>query len=554
MIGGRPTAPLVGTLAALAVAACSLVVDTNADQCHQNSDCPVPGDTCSLQRVCVPASVTDGGSDAGDVGRVCSDQACCSAAQCMAAHGGEPYACPRPGQACVRLKTDACPRLLGAASDPSAILLGVVGRISGDTASLTAQQVDAMELAVSEVNSATLGIPGAAGAPARPVAAIACDEGVDTELEHLIDELHVPAIVALGTSGFVVGLTPKLVATDTFMMCANCGSPALTTLDDHDLVWRTQPTLTDSGKAEAVYFAELESKVRAADAIAPSAAIKLAAVSSKAFIYAAATESFATDVRYNGGKTALANQGNFLRIDYDDPGTTPGVDLKALANQVIAYAPQVVAISGSCETLSILSTIEDGWTTGPRPYYLGNSGIECPELFDFVAARPDVRARVRLFDFVPPVESASAAQGFGIRLKTKYASDDPIATNGPYDGMYGTLYAVAAVDPSKPLTGSLIAAQVPRLAPPAATKIPIGPNDFPNGVSILRKGSSIDLIGVFTDMNFDANGDVHGDSALLCVAPTTTAFDAGAPSYGLYFTQRIYTSATGTLSGVDDCP
>lgn len=95
---------------------------------------------------------------------------------------------------------------------------------------------------------------------------------------------------------------------------------------------------------------------------------------------------------------------------------------------------------------------------------------------------------------------------------------------------------------------------MPRLASPGGTKLPVGLPDFPNGVSILRKGGSLDLIGVFTDMNFDQNGDVHGDSAVVCVIPVATPLDAGAPVYGLHFTQRVYSNATGQLSGTDDCP
>ncbi len=544
------------TLGATALFACSLIVDTNADPCSSSADCPVPGSVCGPDRICTkPLAAAEAGVEAGVDAGDCTDQRCCSAAQCRAAHGGDPYTCPKPGEACVPLKTAACDRLLGNDKDPNALVVGILVRLSDSNGPLSLQLLEVMDLAISEVNGATLGIPGPAGKPARPIVGVVCDELIDTEGKHLIDELHVPGLIVLGSSAFTVGLAPKLVATDTFAMCPNCGSPALTTLDDKNLIWRTQPAVPDLGKAMAAYFPELEAKVRAAFGLG-SSAIKVAVANNKSFLYTSATENFVGGLTYNGGKTALQNGANFLRVDFDDPATVPTVDLQAVANQIIAYAPPIVAISANVDGVAILTAIEAGWTgPGPKLYYLGQSALETPELNDYVAAHPTISARIRLFDFTTPVESGNVFSSYALRLNSQHPTNDPLGNSNIYDGTYAALYAIAAVDPTLPLTGSLIAQQVPRLGPPGGTtKLGVGPTDFPTGVSLLRKGGAIDLLGTFTDLNFDTNGDVHGDSALFCVTSIPTALDAGGPSYGLFVTKRVYTSATGQLTGTDDCP
>jgi hypothetical protein len=540
-------------LAATALAACSLIVDTNADPCRSDGDCPRPGTVCGPERVCVaPPDAGAPDVDAPDA-LACTEESCCSAAQCMSIHGGEPYACPRPGKACVPLKTEACQRLIGKYDDPNALVIGIFGVLSGDQAPTTQAMVDIADLAFSELNVATLGIPGASGSAARPIAAVVCDQLVDVPATHLIDELHVPAILAVGSSGYTVAITPRLVASDTFCLCAVCGSPALTTLDDHGLVWRTEPVLSDLAPAMAAYFPELEANVRSADGI-PSAPIKVAVLSSRAFIYSSATDKFIAGLQFNG-KDPLANGANFFRIDYDDPTATTNIDFQAIAEQIVAYGPQIIVVSGNEELPgTVMPAIDAAWGGSPRPYYLGHAGLSTQSLYSYVAADPTRRQRLRLFDFVIPEESAAAYAAYAIREHSRYPGQDPNANQNVYDATYATLYAIAAVDPTLALTGSRIAAQVPRLAPPAATKIAIGPSDLPSGISILRGGASIDLIGVFTDMNFDAVGDVHGDSALICLAPVSSPVDSGAPTYAEYFTKRVYTTATGQLSGTDDCP
>jgi ABC-type branched-subunit amino acid transport system substrate-binding protein len=551
-----------GIAIVIAAGGCSLLVDTNADPCRTDGDCRRAGSVCTPEHLCMapadagaPDVTTSDASDTLDANDAdtCTDQACCSTGQCRALHGGEPYACPSPGHACVPLKTESCSRLIGAYDDPNAVVIGIVGLLSGASASTQNAMIDIVDLAFSELQLATLGLPAPAGSPARPLAAVACDELTDPDQKHLLDELHVPAIVGLGTSGYTVGLTPRLVASGTFFMCANCGSPALTSLDDHELVWRTEPSIPDMAMAMATYFPELEAKVRAADSIDASTPIKVAVLSNRVFIFSSATDKFVGNVSYNG-KTPLANGANFFRVDYDDPNTAI-VDLQAIANQVAAYAPNIIVLSGAEELpATVMPAIESAWGASPRPFYVAHSGISTDSLYTFVAGDPTRRARLRWFDWVTPAESQSVFASYAIREQARHPEQDPSENSNAYDAAYATIYALAAVDPAAPLTGAAIAQAVPRLVPPAPTTVAIGPSDLPDAFASLRKGSAIDLVGVFTDLDFDGQGDVHGDSALACMAEGSTPVDAGAPVYVQYYTQRVYSTATGQLSGIDDCP
>jgi hypothetical protein len=539
--------------------ACSLLVDTNADPCKTDADCKQSGATCGPEHLCVaPAepsadAATDVAADAAtepDVGTTCTDQACCSTPQCIADHGGAPFTCPRAGSPCVSVITPACPRVIGDATAPGAVLIGFVTPLTGSNAQTGAASTDLADLAIHELEQSTTGLPGEGGAH-RAVAAVVCDDVDDAAFTHLIDELHLPVIVSGGTSARTVDVTPKLVKSDVFYMCGDCGSPALTTLDDHALVWRTNPSLADYGAAMAAYVRDdVEALVRTANGLSPTDPVRLAIVSSRAFLFSSTSDVFASRVVYNG-KTPLGNGGNFLRLDYDDPVENPNVDLDAIVASVVGYAPHVIFIAGGDEAfLSLMPEIEAGWTQAVRPFYV--SANTQASTYTFIAAHPDVRTRYRNVSGTYDQTSRPFHDAYVLRMNARFPSGDPDLVANVYDALWSTFYGMAAVDAAVPLTGSRVAAAMERLTVPP-NRVGVGPADANQGFAALQQDGGIDLVGVYTNLDFDSAGDVHASASVSCAAPTQTPLDAGV-GYGNFDTKRLYDPTTDQMTGVDDCP
>ena len=119
--------------------------------------------------------------------------------------------CVQATHTCVPLKSEDCPTVTGDYKDDDAIIIGSMFAFGGAQASASTAHQNAAALAIHEIRGAG-GIPGGVGGSARPLAMISCDASADLVRagKHLIDELHVPAIVGPNGSQDTLELSRQL--------------------------------------------------------------------------------------------------------------------------------------------------------------------------------------------------------------------------------------------------------------------------------------------------------------------------------------------------------
>ena len=498
----------------------------------------------------------------------CSQEHCCSHAQCTDQSGGAAARCTIAGGACAPVVTPVCAKVVGDASDPNGILIGAIFPLSEeeDVESGRVSQ-DVVELALSEIQSAAQGLPGGPGGARRPVSAVVCDSGRDAMVaaEHLVKDLHVPVIIGPGRSTDAITLATRLtVKSDVLVICPTCASPALATLDARGLVWRTITSTELEGRVLAAALSDLEAGLRSGSGLAPGEPLRVALLSSKEFVTAAPANLFASSLRVNG-RDAIANGNNFLRLDFAPDLAQDRPNYSPIVARLIAFAPHVVVALGDTELNTILlPAIEKGWPeTGPRArpsYLLGSNGYST-QIIEFVRGNEALRKRVVGVAETTPRASVPAKNAYSLRYRSAYGElpGDPMTQ--VYDAVYMVIYAIAAAGDSEPLTGTAIAKGFRKLLSPAPVRIAVGPDD--NGINralaTLSKGGRIDLIGASGELDFDESGELPlGDSALWCVSRTSYASapgkDAGDEGLRIFETERTYDVKTGHFTGRFACP
>lgn len=486
----------------------------------------------------------NGGQDASSLG-------CSANAACAEGHGGAPQVC-RAGR-CVRLLDSSCHRVIGNYKDEHALLLGVVFPRNETKSVQTGidASVNAIELAIDEISSATLGVP--MGGTRRPLAAVVCDTAPDVRAvtKHLVDDLGAWAVMGTlyskdcGDIAVNVALPAK-----TMLFCPLSSSPALAALPRQGLVWRTTPQSTNQARAMAALLPELEPVARAAGRLAAPSPVRVVMLVSRSSFGLSMAEIVTPLVRFNGNKSAIDNGRNFSRIDYDDPRDKSDASYVDVVKRIVEVAPHIVIAIGNEElTLKILPALETAWPAdAPRPIYeLSDLDATLPSLLPFARMNKTLRRRIYgIFQHVPADQAAF--DQFALRYRARYGlvpDVDPTAGASSYDATYALAYATCAAGKTEP-TGPDLAGGMARLSPPGR-RINVGPADLPKGFEILQAGGRIDLEGALTKMDFDASGDTTADFAVWCIGRD----DGGdvAPRR----TDQIYDPATGALRGALKC-
>ncbi len=208
---------VAAVLCAPQLASCNLVVDTSTEQCESDADCSTKGSefagtVCSEQRVCERL--------------VCSSSAECTARL------GVPAVC-RPGDnSCAALLTEDCTEIFpeDALGEGETIVLGFMGPLRDQFASVGNPLKQGAELALNEIETRTNGLPAAGGSQQRHLVMLGCHDIDDPErvARHLVDEVQVPAILGPAFSGITVQVTTDVTVPSKVMtISASCGARRL---------------------------------------------------------------------------------------------------------------------------------------------------------------------------------------------------------------------------------------------------------------------------------------------------------------------------------------
>ena len=217
-------------------------------------------------------------------------------------------------------------------------------------------------------------------------------------------------------------------------------------------------------------------------------------------------------------KTVLIDEYDFTKPDQN-----------AVVARHLAFEPDIVVLAGTGEAISfVMKPLEEQWPAGtPRPEYVLIDSVKVPELTTLATGNDDLRHRVRGTGIVPGPESVPVNEGFKTDYLVAFSGGNAnISGMGPtYDAVYSMAYAIAA-NGDATVTGAAIAANLSKLAG-GSTVIEVGTRDISKAFARLTDGDSIDTVGTFGRLEWDANGAVLGGTLeMWCIGAS-----GGTPAY-----------------------
>jgi ABC-type branched-subunit amino acid transport system substrate-binding protein len=516
--------------------------------------------TPGKQDAAVPDGVAPVGQDSA-VPPKCPDAGApvrtCTAAKCTT-DLGEPAVCV--DNACVKVKSRECQKIIGDVSDDNVILLGQMTDVNGPDKASGVGRTRAIELAIKEINDQTGGVVTADGCGKRPLAALVCedsntvldvDAGVDggsydrtAAATHLAKELKVAAILGPHNSSNSIAVT-KAVANPNkeLLVLPTAGAAEITglaeaTVEGTRIVWRTVPTDALQAKAVARVGEKTQADIKAANA---NKTIKAAIVSRGDAFGRGLRDGIKAEFKLNG--TTWGDASNTANI-YEKEYVTPGAVPTTIKDELIQFQPDIVFFFGLGEIFNPviggfednnLSTNIDGGGTPIKPVWISSASGQRNELLTAISTRPDLRLRSRGTSSV--LLTPLAADFFNIRFKVAYPDTKELVFGmaQSYDSVYLVAYAIGATKPAQTTqVSSFDVAKAMSNMTGGTLRVDVGPVKLKDGMEAVRKGDKIDFNGAVGPLDFDnAAGEAPGDYAVWCVR---TDPNTGAP---------IFENATG---------
>jgi ABC-type branched-subunit amino acid transport system substrate-binding protein len=570
--GQSALAVLLPLAAAVWVAACSVLVDTTADQCSKDADCTSKGAAfagmvCSAQGVCAKpagaAGASGAGGAAGSAGAAGAEGGCTTNLECVTKLGDNQI-CRKTDHVCVSLLSEDCIRVVGDYKNDDAFFVGSVAPTVGSDQSTGLAIQNSIELALNDFLSSSNGLPPAKpGGASRPIVLVGCNDNSDSDIavraaQHLVGDLGVPAIIGAAFSGITIKMaTTVTIPGGTLVISPSATSTAITDLADNGLVWRTSPSDVIQSDALVKFMPQLEAEVRSLAGLAADAKMKVAMLNKGDSYGKGLSDSLITDLSFNG-LPALENADNFVSFNYgnpDDPKSDPTKYPDALT-KIFQLKPHLIMVFGTNEGVTeIFQKVEEGWATEAgasyRPFYIFSDGGEVTDLWEYLRAKDaDDSMRKRVIGTVPGTNNANY-KIFRNLYNSKISdgtTPDIFGTAGAYDAMY--LLAFAASTASEGITGASLAQGLGRLVPPGATIKAVSGQINP-GFTALQSGQNIDFEGASGQLNFDVKtGEASSDIQFWCSPKGSDGKAATGSNTGAFYdaaTQAVSKDAMATL-------
>lgn len=495
---------------------------------------PVP--ECTTNKDCTDALLAQGLGDGGASGE---DGA---AAVCV----------KKPSPHCVRLLSDDCDSIVGPYLDEQAIVIGSLFQTKGATNLTNVPRQQAAWLGVEQIN-ASGGIPaGSTSANPRPLVMVSCNttRNVIEAASHLVDELHVPAIVGPNTSQDTLDVSTKVsVPGGTVLMSPSGVASSIASLIDNDLTWLMVPSDVQRAPLMLSQINELETNLKAERS---KSTIKLGIVFRDDAL-GRGTRTGLNGLTLNGKSMAdPINLNNNVQID---PYVGTALDQQAIVTKYLGFLPDIIVLAGTAEVITkVLIPLEAQWPTSvPRPSYMLIDPSKGPELLMAVLNNPNgLKQRIRGTGITPgpagagtPAETFNAFQvDYNVRFKTLAT----VSGMGPArDAAYAIGLALAATR-TQEVSGASVAQGLRKLAG-GATKLELTGSNVLPAFQKLAAGEKITAVATFGLLDWDANGAVRGGTLeMWCIGGTDAV-----PVYGS--SGLFYDLKTQTPSGAyTQCP
>ncbi len=363
------------------------------------------------------------------------------------------------------------------------VKLGILGDLTGPIESLAPPIVAGAQLAFDHVNAQGGVLDGAQ--IVSVVGDSACDPSVaGPAADKLVNTDQVTAMVGAFCTGATIGAaTAAGIPGNVVQISPSASAPALTTLDDNDLVYRTTP----SDAFQGVKMAEL----------LLSKGIKDVALTYVNNDYGKGLADVFEETFEAGGGTVSANAAHEDgKADYRaELGQLAGGGAENLV--ILAYA------SGSGQTI-----LRQAVETGNFITYIGGDGMVGDDLLTGIDA-------ASVEGFIATRAGAYAGESADLYKKlAEEAGQDPNATYAPqaYDAAF--LLALA-VEKNGSADREGLSAALREVASAPGEKIL--PGEWEKAKTLIAEGKDIDYDGAGGPVDFDEAGDVDGVIVELAV-------------------------------------
>jgi hypothetical protein len=514
-------------------------VDAGADDA---SDAAAP--ECTTNAQCTALATLEGPIDAGAL-EGAAPAAGDAAVFTGSVDGGVfPAVCVQSVGKCARLLTPDCQGLYGDYQNDNSILLGTFFITSGTSGASNVPRQKSAILAAQEINSSIAGgglPPLSPQGAVRPLVVVECDPSQDTvrTAQHLVNDLHVPAIVGPNAAQDVLDVTQQVSAKGgTLLMSPTALASPITYLVDNGLTWRDVPSDDQRAKLVIDQINELETNLHM---MGRGPTLKLGIVYRTDALGLSALASISGQLRFNGSVISDPANASNVSLDHyvlanDIPSQT------AIATKYAAFQPDIVFITAQEQVADVVIPLEQALTDAgaadagaadggaiARPYYVCSDAAKTQAFLSGATAAKvpaDFAARVRGIGVRPDGDSTAVFAAFNTAFTSSYGSNPGTSGMGSsYDAMYAIAYAIAAT-PGLPVTGASVAQGLGSLGEGAS--INVGQGGASNALQTLSAGRSIALRGTFSPMVWDTHGDIVGGTAEVWCIGT----GSGVPAFG----------------------
>jgi branched-chain amino acid transport system substrate-binding protein len=475
--------PLLLSLLLLSAAtpACSLLV--NFDECTTEADCAA-GVAC-VEGICDagagPRACSRGSDCGGDKGVFCFAGACrvVDASRCQVSGNGFNNAAQN-----VILPIGALMPLTGSEGDRGQ------GTIAGG------------ELALNQINNQ-------GGLSAARFGLVICDTEYRADkarevADYMHEELGIQAFIGAMSSSETLEVANQVAIPNNLLMISPAStSPAISGLNDKNLIWRTIASDSLQGPAMA--------KLIEARGFTKIALLSVDSAYGDGFAdaikdYWATTDpSLITDM-------SRFRQLKFSASDFTGQITTIGNTLFGSNG----FQPQAIIVVGSSAALELIASLENRYIATraeeDRPVWVGAEALRNSEYLAtrFAPVWPRAIGTAILPSMSPLYARFASDYQAAFTNPPRLASNFPLADKA-YDAAYLIALAYAAQDAPFKATGIELAQVLGRVS--MGTRAEARPTTFTATATSLAKNGSINFEGVSGPLDFDERGDVFGDIA-----------------------------------------
>ena len=512
-----------GVVTALAVASlvlstltvgCSALLDF--DECQTDADCTsVPGVAvvCSAEHYCVEASLPNttmpsntGTSNTSTAG-TSNTTPCCTWDSCQATNVNS--VCVEC--ACVEVENSNCAIKAGSLTE-DALLIGSILPVRGDASSIGIPIEQAIELAVTEINT-----NGGLGDGRRAVL-IGCDSSGSVDVgkasaQHLVD-VGVPAIVGPAFSSIFIEVSDLISSKSNVMLISpSATSPAISTLDDDGLSWRT--VASDIFQAGAL-ARRVEDRIVAQEIIDP----KVLAFGKN--------DAYGTGLlgKVSDALSDTISEDFLVARIYPDPGEVMEIDYNTIIQDALdefgSFSPDFVLLLGTNEIVQIMELLEASITMDRAPFYILSDGGRVVETLDYVSTNDAVIQRIE--GVVADGKNDSLWTSYNRRFKTSFGSEEAgIYSANAYDAAYVIAFgAMTLIAEEAEFSGVGLSNAMIKLI--TGMPVEVGPDSVGAARNILLNGGNIDFNGASGPVQFDTvTGDVASNVILWTITTNSVS-------------------------------